>query len=442
MRRVLLVAYYFPPLAGGGAIRPLKLARYLPAQRWEVDVLTVRGGAWSAVDESPLEELPPTAKVHRAPILMPGRLWGSFRRRGRGSAAVTLDRSEDREDGILERLKESLRRGLYVPDEFIGWYPFAVRLGARLVRERAIEAVISTSPPHTAHLVGRAIAARAGVPFVADFRDAWTRNPSFTRGEGRRGRIEARLEAGIAGAAQRIVTVSQGIRNGLLQDHPSLCPEDVSVIQNGFDPEDFEKGWLPSDLAPVPGKLRVVYTGGWLDGRTPETFLAALRAYAGKSRRQGLPEIEAVFAGTEQALVTKYAARAGVSALVRTVGYLPLRTACALQRSADALLLVLSDRKHGEGVLTGKVFQYLGAGRPVLAVVPEGEAADLVRKTGAGCVVAPGDTEGVCRALTSLAGSKRAGRPLRGADAQAAAPYTRQAGARRFASLLEEVCRG
>ncbi|MDP3936532.1 MAG: glycosyltransferase [Deltaproteobacteria bacterium] len=442
MRRVLLVAYYFPPLGGGGAGRPLKLARYLPASGWAVDVLTVRGGIWSAVDESPLAELPPAVTVHRAPIIIPGRLWGSFRRQGTGGAAVTQDRSAGEGGGVLEGMKELLRKGLYIPDEFIGWYPFAVRLGARLVRERAIEAVVSTSPPHTAHLVGRAIAAKTGVPFVADFRDAWTRNPSFRRGEGRRGRIERRLEAGIAGAARRIVTVSQGIRNGLLQDHPLLRPEDVRVIQNGFDPEDFVKGSLPSDLAPIPGKLRIVYTGGWLDGRTPETFLAALRAYAGKSRRQGLPEIEAVFAGTEQAAVARCAARAGVSALVRTVGYLPLRTACALQRSADALLLTLSDRKHGEGILTGKIFQYLGAGRPVLAVVPEGEAADLVRKTGAGCVVAPGDTEDVCRALTSLAGSKRAGRPLRGADAQAAAPYTRQAASRRFASLLDEVCRG
>jgi glycosyltransferase involved in cell wall biosynthesis len=156
----------------------------------------------------------------------------------------------------------------------------------------------------------------------------------------------------------------------------------------------------------------------------------------GEGRR--LPA-EAIFAGTEQAEVRSEAARAGVSDLVRTVGYLPLRSTCALQRSADALLLCIQGGAESSGVLTGKIFQYLGAGRPVLALVPEGSAADLVRKTQAGCVVEPRDVEGTLRAIQALAREKRSGKPLRGAAPETLAPYTRRAGAERFAALLSEV---
>ncbi|MFQ5458256.1 MAG: glycosyltransferase, partial [Myxococcota bacterium] len=363
-----------------------------------------------------------------------------FERVPGAGAARTQDLAPE-ETGVRARGKEIFRKVAYLPDEFIGWYPAAVRRGVRVVRERNIDVVLSSSPPNSAHLVGRAIARRTGRPHVVDFRDAWTRNPSYRHAEGWRGRVERRLERAVVRSAERLVTVSEGIRNDFLRDHGALDPETIAVIANGFDPEDFEGPRLPEELAPASGRMRIAFTGSWLDDRSPETFMKALSIYAATARGRG-PKIEALFAGTEQAGIRRAAERAGVSALVRTVGYLPARTCCALQRSADALLLVLKDGPQSAGVLSGKIFQYLGAGRPVLALVPEGAAADLVRKTGAGCVVAPGDAEGAARALCALARAKESGRPLRGADSQILAPYTRRSVAGRFASLLSEVADG
>jgi glycosyltransferase involved in cell wall biosynthesis len=252
--------------------------------------------------------------------------------------------------------------------------------------------------------------------------------------------VESRLERAVVQGATRIVTVSEPIRNDFLRDHPSLDGRHLSVIANAFDPDDFERARLPEELAVRRGVLRMVYTGGWLGGGSPRTFLLALARYAFMAARDGKwPSVEAIFAGTEQALVRSEADRAGVSSYVRTVGYLPIRSACALQQSADALLLTVQEGPAYTGIVSGKIFQYLGAGRPVLALVPEGSAADLVRKTGAGFVLAPRDVDGTFRAIRAMARDKCDGKPFRGAEPETLAPYTRRVVAMRFAALLSEV---
>lgn len=437
MKRVLLVTYYFPPLGGGGIPRALKLAKYLPAFGWEPHVLTVRNGVWSAADASPLAELPPQVTIHRAPMLMPGRLLGRAIRGSSGAQAVTEDRLGSEHPSFLETAKQVFRKVAYVPDEFVGWLPFALRLAKRIVREKKIDALISTSPPHTAHLIGGAIRKATGLPWIADFRDPWTRNPSFQHGGGLRGRLEERLERGVLRRATRIVTVTEPHREEIITDHrDSVDPRSVLLIPNGFDPEDFEGGTLPAALAPDPGVFRVVYTGGWFDHRSPRTFFEALTLYRATP---GLPPIEAIFAGTAQAELTAGAERLGVSALVRCVGYLPARACCALQRSADALLLIVNARGRGVTQIPGKTFQYLGAGRPVLALSPPGIVADLVRKTGAGLVVDPDDARGVARSLVAMAKAKSAGMPSGGADPRTLVPYTRRAIAERYAAVLDTV---
>src|SRR3990172_3757984 len=265
MRRMLLVTYFFPRVGGGGVPRPLKLAKYLPEFGWAPHVLTVRDGFWSAMDETPLAELGPEVRIHRTRMVMPGR----FVKRvlGRGNACSAPGIRGEESVGLAERAKSVLRTIAYVPDEFIGWLPFAVREGTRIVEREGIEVVISTSPPHTAHLVGRAIARRAGLPWIADFRDCWTRNPRFLYGQGLRGWVEARLERSVLAAASRIVAVTEGCRKTFLTDHPFLDPSKFDLITNGFDPDDYAGGMLPASLQPEEGRFRVVYTGGFFAHR-------------------------------------------------------------------------------------------------------------------------------------------------------------------------------
>ncbi len=432
MRRVLLVTYFFPPLGGGGVLRPLKLAKYLPEFGWAPHVLTVRDGFWSATDETPLAELGTEVRIHRTRMVIPGRF--VKRALGRGNAPQAPGTHGEERAGLAERAKRVFRTIAYVPDEFIGWLPFALREGTRIVAREGIEAVISTSPPHTAHLVGRAIARRAGLPWIADFRDGWTRDPGFRHGHGLRGWVEGSLERSVVASASRIVAVTEGSRRAFLTDHPFLEPSRIDLITNGFDPDDYAAGMLPASLEPEEGRFRVVYTGGFFAHQSPRAFCEAL----GKLESAGV-RLEAIFAGTEQAVVHAEAERAGVSGVVRTVGYLASRDACALQHSADALLLLLADRPGSEDVYPGKIFQYLGAGRPILAMVPEGAAADLVRKTGGGIVVGPSDASSAARALIEMVRAKEAGQRIPGASPELLTCFTRREIARRFATLLEEV---
>jgi len=443
VRRVLLVSYFFPPLGGGGVPRAHKLAKYLPAFGWEPHVLTVRDGFWSAWDPTPLSELPCEVRIHRTRIFMPGvaakRALSRLRLRGAGDTGGEGDPGAKAGGRGPSRARETFRRALYVPDEFIGWLPFAVRAGRRICREQGIEAVISTSPPQTAHLVGAAIARTAALPWVADFRDAWTRDPNFRFAAGWRGRVDRALERRVLRAATRIVTVSDPIREDFLADHPALDPRTVSVIANGFDPDDFRAAALPAEfqewMAPDPTRLRIVYAGGLLGNRSPRAFFDALAACA----RAQAPRVEAIFAGTDQDAIRAEAERAGVSDRVRMVGYLPQREACALLRAADAALLLVGDQAGSAGVVSGKVYQYLGSGRPILALAPEGAAADLVRKTGAGIVLAPRDVGGAARALAGWARAKAAGKPACGASREAAAAFTRRRAAERFAGILNDL---
>jgi glycosyltransferase involved in cell wall biosynthesis len=438
MRRVLLVSYYFPPLGGGGVARALKLAKYLPAFGWEPHVLTVRDGLWNATDESPLAELPPEVSIHRSRFVMAGQLLRRALPGSSGPLDCTVDRVEPEHPSFTESAKQAFREVAYVPDEFIGWFPFAVHMGRKIVRDHGIEVVLSTAPPNSVHLIGRAIARHSGLPWVADFRDAWTRNPAFRHGAGLRGVVERRLERSVVRAATRIVTVTDAMRADFHKDHPFLNGDRITIIPNGFDPPDFEGGALPLDLTRNSRRFRFVYTGAWLDDRSPATFLRALATCIAESGGQGFP-IEAIFAGTEQAMIRAEAQRAGVSHIVRTPGYLPIRSACALQRSADALLVVQSDDPGAGGARPGKLYQYLAARRPILALTPEGEAADLVRKTGVGLVVSPGDVVGAAHAIESLMRAKQESRPFTGADPATLEPYTRSAIAGRYAGLLAEL---
>lgn len=438
MRRMLLVTYFFPPLAGGGVPRPLKLAKYLPAFGWAPHVLTVRDGFWSATDETPLAELGPEVIVHRTPIVMPGQILK--RVLGRGNASGAPAAHTEGTLGIVGRMKDVLRKVAYVPDEFVGWLPFAVREGVRITEREGMEAVLSTSPPATAHLVGWGVAALTGLPWIADFRDPWTRNPGFQHGRGLRGTLERRLERGVLAAATRIVTMTEAHREEILAEHRAwIDPGKIRPIPNGFDPEDFLGAQVPPSLEPHEDVFRVVYTGGWLDDRSPRVFFDALARYLASA---GPSPIEVIIAGTEQSGVREEAARAGVLPWVRLAGHLLARETCALQRSADALLLVLDAPGYRETRIPGKTYQYLASGRPILALTQEGILSDLLRKTGGALIASPRDPAQVALALSRMARAWASGAPLPGADTAQLAPYTRRSIAERFATLLTEVARG
>lgn len=342
-RKLLVVANPYPPMVSAGTTRIVRFLRHLPKHGWEPTVLAARaeGAAPS----------PPGVRVFRAPVLFPRRLLGG----GPRSSRVT--------------------RWICVPDPYAGWVGPAVYGGRRLLRAERFDAIFSSSPRPSVHLVAAALAGASGLPWLADYRDPWSTYQFRTYPTRAHWSAHRRLEAWALRHAAAASAVNQPIVDDLVERHPWLAGH-AFVVPNGFDraehPEDVSLGegfWL-------------VHTGR-LYGREQQVrgFLTALAALP--------PDVRVLFVGVDESRVLPEARRLGVEARVRVEPFVPHGRALGYQRAAHALLLVNGRRPES---MSSKVFEYLDAGRPVFAISPAGSAARvLFAEVGGGTCVLPDD---------------------------------------------------
>jgi glycosyltransferase involved in cell wall biosynthesis len=375
--KVLLVSFYFPPAGGGGVQRPLKLAQYLPALGIETHVLAPDDPQWIHRDEA--LRVPTQAWVHRARYLGPvGRKPAEELHGKQGLARL----------GTQTRL---LGRRALVPDENVSWNLTAIPAAIRIVRKHDIDVVITTSPPNSIHLVGAAVKRATGVRWVADLRDSVVAH-AHRRSESRAVRAKEKVDLGVARlvarSADAVVCVSDFIADEVRALEPRAR---VLTIANGSDFDDFD------GLAYTPGpRMRITHAGSFFGKRDPRPFLQALH--------DSELDIVARFLGDFRSADREWAEGLGLGDRLELIPYAPRATSLALQRDSDALLLLIPDAGgRGKGVLSGKVFEYLAAERPILAAVPpDGAAAELIRDTGAGVVAAPDDVDALREALVEL----------------------------------------
>jgi glycosyltransferase involved in cell wall biosynthesis len=388
--KVLLITMYFPPAGGGGVQRPLKTATHLPALGIETHVLAPDDPKWLHRDE---DLRPPTqAFVHRARYLGP-------------RARLPSEELHGLEGGelMLARAKLAYRRAL-LPDASVTWLPTAVPAAVRLVKREGIDVVITTSPPNSLNLIGAAVKRLTGVHWVADLRDSVVGNADVrfdrraVRAKEKALRQVVRL---IAGSADAVVAVSETIADEVRAFEPA---GPVRVIPNGCDFDDF------AGLEYRSGeRFRFTHTGSFFGKRDPRPFLSALAA-------SGLDDVVARFVGDFKAADREWVAGLSLGDRLALLPYVPHRQALELQRDSEANLLLLPEAAgRGRVVPSGKIFEYLAAERPILAAVPpDGAAAELVRQTGAGVVVAPDDEKGLREAILGLHARWRAGRLTNG----------------------------
>jgi glycosyltransferase involved in cell wall biosynthesis len=411
--KVLLVALYFPPAGGGGVQRPLKFATHLPELGIETHVLAPDDPKWIHRDD---ELQPPTlAWVHRVRYVGP---------KGRRPAeelhgTTGLDR--------LTRQAQLAGRRLLVPDENVSWNLTAIPAAIRIVRNEQIDVVITTSPPNSVHLIGAAVQRATGVKWVADLRDSVVAHPHrraesmLVRAKESGDQLVARL---VAKRADAVVAVSEAIAAEVNERGPA---GPVVTIANGSDFDDFAGIERHSS-----DRFRITHTGSFFGKRDPRPFLTALQA-------SGLDDAVARFLGDFRSADREWADQLSLGDRLELIPYAPRRRSLELQRDSEVLLLLIPEAGgRGKGVLSGKVFEYLAAERPILALVPpDGAAADLIRNANAGVVVAPEDIEGIAGALRDLHARWRSG----GLEAAPLAPewkarVSRRARVQELADLL------
>jgi len=383
--KVLLVSLYFPPAGGGGVQRTVKTATHLPALGIETHVLAPDDPKWIHRDD---ELQPPTlAWVHRARYIGP---------KGR-KPAEELHGTQGLER--ISRQAELFGRRFLVPDENVSWNITAIPAAIRIVRNEGIDVVVTTSPPSSVHLIGAAVKRATGVKWVADLRDSVVAHPHrsaerlIVRAKEQGEHAVAKL---IAHSADAITCVSDAIAEEMRERSPR---GPVLTIANGSDFDDFAGlDHQPSD------RFRLTHTGSFFGKRDPRPFLTALK-------QSGLEDVVVRFLGDFRAADREWAEGLELGDRFELIPYAPRRRSLELQRDSEALLLLIPEAGgRGKGVLSGKVFEYLAAERPILAVVPpDGAAAGLIRETGAGVVVAPDDVDGMVAALSDLHGRWQAG---------------------------------
>jgi glycosyltransferase involved in cell wall biosynthesis len=375
--KVLLVTMYFPPAGGGGVQRSLKLAQYLPALGVETHVLAPDDPKWVHTD--PELRVPTQAWIHRARYLGP---------RARKPAEEL--QATDGLDRALLQARVTARR-LLLPDASVTWNLTAIPAAIRIVRREGIDAVITTSPPPSVHFVGAAVQRATGARWIADLRDPLVANQhrrDDTAAARARQAATEQVAKLVARSADAVTCVSEAIA---AEVRGLGARGAVRVISNGCDFDDF------AGLEYVPGKrFRITHTGSFFGKRDPRPFLEAFK--------QADLDAVARFVGDFRSTDREWAEALGLGDRLELVPYAPRGESLRLQRDSEALLLLVPDAGgRGKGVLSGKVYEYLAAGRPILAVVPpDGAAAALVRETGAGVVVAPDDVEGIRAALVDL----------------------------------------
>ena len=403
-RRVLMVAFHFPPQRGSSGIqRTLRFARYLPEFGWEPHVLTVDARAYDAVDES--EKIPAGIAIHRTPAL---------------DAARHL--------AIRNRYPSVFAR----PDRWKSWWWSAVPAGLVLVRRLRPDAIWSTYPIATAHMIGHTLARVSHIPWIADFRDPMAQDgyppdPATWRSFAR---IEARS---LARAHASVFTTASAAQRYRLR-YPAHAQR-VAVIENGYDEELFS-GLPGREDTDVAQRLVLVHSGiVYPDERNPSALFGALRKLRDAGRIDARSLAIRFRAPVHDEVIRDLAARSGVADLIEVAEPLRYRDALAEMLKADALLILQGANCNEQ--IPAKLYEYLRAGRPILGLA-SGDTRDAMRVAGVNRMAALENTEAIAATLQAFIDDLRAGRAAV-PDPRMARGSSRRARTSELARILNEV---
>ena len=428
MKKVLIITYHFPPRPTVGSLRPLGLAKYMPEFGWEAIILTARlpgrpaPGFW--VIETPYSDA-----------------LGFLRR------FLGLD-SEQNVMAQIAQLKKKLRirseksvvdfllarwgEMTAYPDAQKGWKAFAIGAGNNFLQKESVDAMISTSSPVTSHIIARELSYGHGIPWVADFRDLWTQNHYYPYSPLRKV-IEKRLERSTLHQADALVTVSEPASCKLGTLHQG---KPIYTIGNGFDTEE-----INSPEVDLTDKFTITYTGNLYPGRqTAEPLFVALGDLIAKGIMEA-HNVEVRFYGAEVGWIDKQAESYGLGDIVKQFGIVPRETALQRQRESQLLLLIKWNDSRERGAYSVKIFEYLSAKRPILAVGGYPDVVDeLLVETNTGTSGAsPEDIKMILMEIYRE--YKATGRVKYRGEEGKIIRYSHRQMAHKFAEVLDEVSR-
>ena len=436
MKRVLIISYYWPPTGGSGVQRWVKFAKYLPSEGWQPVIYTPENPEQLAVDHSLEAEVPAEAEVIKTHITEPYELYKKFlRKSGHSAEAVEVNPVNAQNKSFLQKAAMWVRGNLFRPDPRCLWIGPSVRFLKKYLKEHPVDLIVSTGPPQSMHLIGRRLALETGLPWIADFRDPWTKifyfkHLSMTSGTERWHR---KMEKKVLDDASVVVAVSPLVQ----QEFQAMTQTPVELITNGFDACDFpSERYVEADGGPDKDFV-ITHTGLFAADGNP-TVLWKVLADKCASSEEFAKLLKIKLVGKTDRQIVESVESVGLGANLIDMGYQPHAEAIEQQRRASLLILPLRKEPEYKAVLPGKLFEYLASWRPVLGIgQPDGAMSMILNSTKTGVVLDWSDEASISRFIelcwqNHLAGS------LTVEDADISR-FTRKELTHRMAALFDRV---
>ena len=374
MFKVLVVAYYFPPMGLSGVQRTLKFVKYFKKYNWAPTVITTGDVAYFAHDEFLKKELADTeVKIIRiSGSKDPNSLLSKF--------GTVKPPSE-----LIRNLFDKISQTLFIPDNKISWSKLAFKKINEILSNEKFDALFITCPPFSAFDIISKIKKEHDIPLFADYRDLWYRSYFSFYATPFHRLLHKKKEYWALKAADRIIVTNRKIKENLLKVYPFLTFEDVVIISHGYDHEDFEK----IQAQPKPqNKMVLMYSGIFMVYNTPIYFLKAFKQLT-IERPDIASSIELHFVGILRKENQKLIRKLKLQAFVKDYGYVNHNESIAKIKSADVLWFMVGRRRNIDAILPGKIYEYIGAKKPIIACVPDGAAKIAVEESGAGFICSP-----------------------------------------------------
>ncbi|MGE0405059.1 MAG: glycosyltransferase family 4 protein [Candidatus Korobacteraceae bacterium] len=449
-KRVLLVAYDFPPRRTSGVYRPTAFTKYLPQWGWLPTVLTIHPPRNAVSDAGLLSRVPESVRIERTREILLNAWENSALQAARSAGALQPAETAGSTEAVktasdpspmnrmLRSVARMVRSCLYFPDETAGWIPFAISRAMQLNLAQRFDAVYTTHPPRAAHPVGLFLSMFGGVPWVMEFRDPWIL-PEHERSnihQGSAPRRNAWLHRVMLNQSRAVVTVTKRHADEL-ESHFGVSREKLAVIHNGFDEDDF-RGLTPDGEGVFdPRFINLAHFGTIYPGFSGQFF----RAVAALLERdpQLKNKLRFHIVGFPDSDVEELTRREPLKDVVVLHKFIPHTKALRSMAAADALMLFYGQEYTSRASIPGKLYEYLRVGRPILAVAYPGGVQDLIESSRAGWVLRPDDLEGLTQTLSRLIESRLAGQDPVVPDSSVIAGYRYDRLAQQVSAVLDRV---
>lgn len=379
-KKVLVIAYYFPPMGLSGVQRTLKFTKYLPEYGWTPIVLTSTPRSFYAYDEALLDEInPDEVIVYRTEA-------GSTGSENKKAPKLTKFPSY-----TVQKIGRAFLQTIYQPDSKIRWKKPALALARQIIAEHKIDVIFATAPPFTDFLIAKELSEEFGIPYVVDYRDVWIDNPFHFYATPFHKLYSIGLETDVLTFAKSAIVTNRHAKELLLQRYGLLKHDDITIIPHGYDEDDFREF---RNIRPDKNKFTITHSGLFQDNRTPKFFFKALAKFISENP-SAATVVKAKFLGLMRPAHEKYIKKYKLEQFVECEGYLSHSEAVKELMLSDVLWLMLDDTVRSPG----KLYEYFGAEKPILACLPDGAMKKLAMETKACISTYPKDVESIKNAI-------------------------------------------